>query len=62
MGKTNITTSEVTTLEHEVGDDAMEGRALIAKALRAGAQLSEVLGGLRNDVIVEIEGDAALLD
>ena len=57
-----ITTSKVATLEHELGDDAVEGGALVAEALSAGAELTEVLGGLGDDVVVELEADAAVLD
>lgn len=41
-----IALRKVTTLNHEVLDNAVEGRALVAKALLAGSQSSEVLGGL----------------
>lgn len=34
---------EVTTLEHEVGDDTVEARALVAEALLARAESAEVL-------------------
>ncbi len=57
-----VTAGEVTALEHEVRDDAVEGRALVAEAGGAGAELTEVAGGLGNDVVVEGELDAALLD
>lgn len=58
---TNVTTGEVTTLEHEVGDDAVEGRALVAEALLASAESTEVLGGLGHDVVVELKVDASSL-
>lgn len=57
-----VATGEVTTLEHELGDDTVEGRALVAEALSTGAQLLEVLGGLGNDVVVEGEVNHTLLD
>lgn len=57
-----VATGEVTTLEHEVGDDTVEGRALVAESGSTGAQLLEVLGGLGDDVVVEGEVDAARLD
>lgn len=56
-----VATSEVTTLKHEVGDDAVEGRALVAEALLAGAESAEVGGGLGDNVIEEVEDDAAVL-
>ena len=37
MGLSYITAGEVATLEHKVRDDAVEGRALVTEALRAGA-------------------------
>jgi hypothetical protein len=50
---TYVAAGEVTTLEHELGDDAVEGRALeveglarLAGALLAGAEGAEVLSGL----------------
>jgi hypothetical protein len=57
-----VATGEVTTLKHELGDDAVEGRALVAEALLAGAKGAEVLGRLGDDIIVQIEVDAALLN
>lgn len=62
IGVTDVATSEVTALEHELGDDAVEGRALVAEALLTGAESTEVLGGLGHDAVVELEVDAAGLD
>jgi hypothetical protein len=56
---TDVTTSEVTTLQHELRDDAVERRALVAEALLAGAESTEVLGSLGDYIIVEIEVDAS---
>lgn len=63
MGRlfTHVATGEVTTLEHEVRDDTVERRALVAETLLAGAESAEVLGGLGDLVIVEVEVDAALV-
>lgn len=41
---------EVSALAHEVGNDAVECRALVSVALFAGAQCTEVLACLRNDI------------
>lgn len=60
MVSTNITAGEVTTLEHELGDDTVEGRALVTLTLGLGAELSEVLGGLGDNVVVELEVNATL--
>jgi hypothetical protein len=56
-----VATGEVTTLEHELGDDTVEGRALVAEALLTGAESAEVLSGLGDDVGVEVEVDASAL-
>lgn len=58
VGSTNVATGEVTTLEHELGDDAVELGGLVAKALLAGRKSAEVLDGLGDDVVVEVEVDA----
>lgn len=62
MGSTDVTTGEVTTLEHEIRDDAVERGALVAEALLAGAESTEVLSGLGHDGVVELEVDATVLD
>jgi hypothetical protein len=41
-----VVVGEVTTLAHELGDDAVEARALEAEALLPGAKGAEVLAGL----------------
>ena len=53
-----IVVREVATLEHEVRDDAMERRALVAEPFLASAKRTEVLGRLGNDVLEEFESDA----
>lgn len=52
---------EVTTLEHELGDDTVEGGALVALTLRLLAKLTEVGSGLGDVLLVEVEGDAGRL-
>lgn len=42
-----IPSREITTLNHEILDDAMERRAFIAEALLAGCQGTKVFGGLQ---------------
>ena len=59
VDKTYVTTGEVTTLEHELGDHAVEGRALVAEALLASAESAEVGGSLGDDIVEQLEGDAA---
>lgn len=54
-----VATGEVTTLEHELGDDTVELGAGVAEALLASAESAEVLSGLGDNVVVEGEVDAA---
>jgi hypothetical protein len=53
---TYVATGEVTTLKHELGDDTVEGGALVveglaraAGSLLTSAESAEVLGGLHRD-------------
>jgi len=55
-----VATGEVTTLEHELGDHAVELGAGVAEALLASAESAEVLSGLGDDIVVEGEVDAAV--
>jgi hypothetical protein len=57
--KTHVSASEVTTLEHEVGDDTVEAGALVSESLLSGAEGTEVLGGLGDLVLEEVHDDAA---
>ena len=59
LGNTHVATGEVTTLEHEVRDDTVELGARVAEALLASAESAEVLDGLGDDVVEELEVDAA---
>ena len=59
--RTYVTTGEVTTLKHELGDDSVERRTLVAKALLASAEGTEVLSSLRDDIVEEVEVDTARL-
>jgi len=54
-----VAASEVTALEHEFRNHTVELAALVAEALLAGAESTEVLDGLRGHVVVELEVDAA---
>jgi hypothetical protein len=58
----HVSAGEVTTLEHELGDDAVELGALVAEARGAGAQFPEVTGSPGDNVVVEVESDPTLLD
>lgn len=56
---TYVATGEITTLEHEVGDDTVELGARVAEALLTGAEGTEVLDGLWDYIVEELEVDAA---
>lgn len=62
MGGTDVATGEVTALKHEIRNDAVERGALVAEALLAGAESTEVLSSLGDDGVVELEVDTAALD
>lgn len=53
-----VVVGEVTTLEHELGDNTVERRTLVTKALLASAESAEVLSSLGNNVVVELELNA----
>lgn len=61
MEATNVVAGEVTTLEHELGDDTVEAGSLVTLSLGELAKLTEVLGGLGDNIIEEVEGDATSL-
>jgi len=61
-----IATSEITTLKHELRDNTVERAALVAKrlarlasSLLTSAEATEVLSGLRDNIVVKLEDDAA---
>jgi hypothetical protein len=58
----HVAAGEVTALEHELRDDAVELGALVAEARGAGAQFPEVTGSPRVIVVVEVESDPTRLD
>ena len=55
---TYVTTGEVTSLEHELWNDTVELGARVAESLLAGAESAEVLDGLWDDIIEEVEVNA----
>jgi len=59
LAASSIMVGEVTALAHEVRDDTVEGRALEAEALLAGAQGAEVLSRARHHVRAELEDNSA---
>jgi len=54
-----VMTSEVASLEHELRNDTVESAASIASDFVALGKLTEVFGGLGNDVVEELELDAS---
>lgn len=56
-----IVVGEVSSLAHELGDDPVEGGALVPEARLPGAQLPEVLCGLRHHVTPQLHRDPAQL-
>lgn len=50
-----IVVCKITSLAHEVGDDAMECGALVSIALLAGAQGTEVFASLWNDISAKLK-------
>ena len=61
LQNTYVSAGEVAALEHELRDDAVEGRALVAETRLPSAQLSEVFDGLGDNLVVEFEVDATFL-
>ena len=64
LSASSIASREITTLDHKLLDDSVESGAFIGErfsgfafTLLAGAESSEVLGGLGNDVVVQLEAD-----
>jgi hypothetical protein len=57
--RTHVAAGEVTTLEHELGNDTVESRALVALASLGVAKLAEVAGGLGDITLEEVEVDAS---
>lgn len=51
---------EVTTLEHEVGDDTVERRSSVAESLLTSAKGAEVLSCLGDYIVVKLELDTAI--
>ena len=56
-----VASGEVTALQHELRNDSMELAALVAEAFLTGAKCTEVLGSLRNLIVVQFKVDAALV-
>ena len=68
LATSSIAFGEITTLNHELLNNAVEARAFVgewfarfADALLPSAKSSEVFGGLRNDIVVQLENDSSKL-
>jgi len=48
--------SEVTTLQHEVGDDAVEYGALETESFLPCAECTEILSSLRHNIWTKLKG------
>ena len=55
----SVVLRKVATLEHESGDDTVEGGTGVAEAVLARAEFAEVLCGLGDVVVEELHHDAA---
>ena len=60
----SISSREITTLDHELLDDSVKDGTFVRERLSgfaftflAGAEGSEVLGCLRDDIVVQLEAD-----
>lgn len=57
-GGSRLTPGEVTTLQHELGDDTVERTSLVSESVRAGGKFTEVFGSLGDYIVVEPKDDA----
>jgi hypothetical protein len=53
-----ISFRKVATLEHELGNDTVETRALVSVAILTSSELAEVAAGLGHYIVIEFEDDA----
>lgn len=52
-------TSEVTSLEHKLGNNAVKSRSSVTETVLARAELTEVLCSQWDDVVEELERDTS---
>ena len=57
-GAPRLTLGEVTTLQHELRDDTVEGASFVSESMLASSKLAEVFGGIGNNIVKELEDDA----
>ena len=59
IDSTYVSTGEVTPLEHEIRNHTVKLGTLVAKALFSSAQSTEILSSLGDDIVIQVEIDAA---
>ena len=55
LSSSSITSSEVSSLAHEVGNHTVEGGALVAESLLSSAQSTKVLSSLGDNIIPQLK-------
>lgn len=58
LASSAVVVGEISTLSHELVDDAMESGVFVAKSFFSSAESSEVFGGLGNNIAIELESDS----
>ena len=53
-----ISSREVPSLEHEVGDHAMETRSFVSESVLACCEFPEITGSVWDDIVIELENNA----
>ena len=51
----SVPSGEIASLTHEVGDDTVEGGALVSEPLLSSAESSEVLSSLGDDIVPQLK-------
>ena len=55
LSSSSVPSSEVSALAHEVGDDTVEGGALVSEPLLSSAESSEVLSSLGDNIVPQLK-------
>lgn len=55
LASSAVVVGEIAALAHEVWNDAMETGSLVAETLLAGAQGTEIFGGLRHNIGAQLK-------
>lgn len=58
LATSTVVASEITALEHEVGDHTVKRGIFVAKTVLAGRELPEVSCGIGDDIVVQFEDDS----